>query len=217
VPSLPGIFGTGVRAGFAAQPYLHAEPGALACWKERLAHLPGRFRVGLVWAGNPAHRNDGNRSIPVEALGPLLSVADVGWVSLQIGPRAGDLCKLSMNGQVTDLAPLLDNMAETAAAICQLDLVITVDTAVAHLAGALGRPVWVMTPRTPDWRWLLDRTSSPWYPSIRLFRQSRAGEWADVVAQVAAALVRQISAGRGADREMVPFGGTNQEPAVLSG
>src|SRR5947209_18038122 len=119
----------------------------------------------------------------IERLAPLLEVPGVCFYSLQVGTRAGDLTRLPA-GQVVDLAPELTNFAETAAAVANLDLVVAVDTSVVHLVGALGRPCWVMLPFSPDWRWLLGRDDSPWYPSLRLFRQPAPGEWEAVVERV---------------------------------
>jgi ADP-heptose:LPS heptosyltransferase len=115
----------------------------------------------------------------------------VRWFSLQVGERAGDLARLAP-GLVTDLAPRLSDFAETAAAIANVDLVVTVDTAVAHLAGALGRPAWVMLRAMPDWRWLVDHDDSPWYPTVRLFRQRRRGDWDEVVRRVRTALKQRL-------------------------
>ena len=152
-------------------------------WRRRLAG-EGRA-VGLVWAGNPQHENDHNRSIPFARCRPLLEVGGIRWFSLQVGHRTADLA--GVDG-IADLAPQLDDFGETAAAIEALDLVITVDTSVAHLAGALGKPVWLLLPHVPDWRWLLDRSDSPWYPTMRLFRQARRGDWDEVIVRVRAAL-----------------------------
>jgi hypothetical protein len=187
--SLPHVLGTTtVETIPAPTPYLRAEPAALTRWRERLADLRG-LRVGLVWAGNPRHQNDRNRSIAPERLAPLLRVRGVSWVSLQLGAPVERLREQAPEGAVlVDIAPELTDLAETAAAIVQLDLVVAVDTAVAHLAGALGRPVWVLLPAVPDWRWLLGREDSPWYSTMRLFRQQRAGDWDGVVARIAAAL-----------------------------
>jgi hypothetical protein len=170
---------------------LRAEPEALGRWQERLAKLPG-LRVGLAWAGNSNHQNDHNRSIAPIRLAPLWHVSGVSWVSLQVGAHAGALRDHAPDGAVLDLAPALTDLAETAAAMTQLDLVVTVDTAVAHLAGALGRPVWIMLPTLPDWRWLLQREDTPWYPTMRLFRQVRAGNWEEVVARVAASITTLV-------------------------
>jgi hypothetical protein len=148
--------------------------------------LPEAQAIGLVWAGNPAHSNDARRSLPIEQLARLLGVPGVRFVSLQVGPRSGEASDIA---GVADLSSALGDYAATAAVVAQLALVITVDTSVAHLAGALGKPVWVMLPFAPDWRWLLARHhDSPWYSSMRLFRQPRPGDWDGVVSAVIAAL-----------------------------
>jgi tetratricopeptide (TPR) repeat protein len=140
----------------------------------------GKKRVGLVWAGSSHHPDDRRRSLPKEHLSPLLSVPGVEWFSLQIGspPPAG----------VTDLTLGIGDFADTADKLADLDLLITVDTSIAHLAGAIGRPAWVLLAYTPDWRWQLERADTPWYPSLRLFRQKRPGDWAGVIEDVVAAL-----------------------------
>ncbi|KJV09619.1 hypothetical protein VZ95_10315 [Elstera litoralis] len=141
----------------------------------------------MVWAGNPNHINDKQRSIPQETLLELTKFDSFNWYSLQVG--ASDKAKRALaRAGVTDLAPGFSDFADTAAAIQALDLVITVDTSVAHLAGALGKPVWILLPFVPDWRWLLDRSDSPWYPSARLFRQPKRGDWASVLKEVKQAL-----------------------------
>src|SRR5205807_2301471 len=134
-------------------------------WRTRIG-AGKELKVGLVWAGNPQHRNDRNRSIALERLAPLFAAAGVRWFSLQLGERKADLGRLPA-GAITDLFDGLGDFAETAAAVSALDLVVTVDTAAAHLAGALARPVWVLLPFVPDWRWLTDRDDSPWYPTLR--------------------------------------------------
>ncbi len=187
--SLPGVLGTTPDTVPAPVPYLHAEPALLARWRERLGGLGG-LRVGLVWAGNPGHGNDRNRSIAFQQLAPFWRIPGVEWVSLQVGPRAADLCETPTGVVVRDLGPDLHDFAETAAVMGQLDLILTVDTAVAHLAGALGRPTWVMLPFVPDWRWMLGREDSPWYPTLRLFRQPRAGHWESVIERITDALKR---------------------------
>ena len=164
-------------------PYLAAEPGRVAALAPVLAGE--RPRVGLVWSGNPDHPNDRRRSIPLRLLRPLLEFRGPRFVSLQTGPRAADLADAAMAGRILDLGPHLLDFADTAAALTRLDLVIAVDTAVAHLAGALGRPCWLLLPFSADWRWLMEREDSPWYPSLRLFRQPRPGAWEPVVAAVA--------------------------------
>ena len=192
--SLPRACATTLETIPADVPYLTAPAGTMTQWRERLAG-PG-FKVGIAWAGSPLHRSDAQRSIDIETLAPLLQIEGVRWFSLQVGERAGDLARLPA-GSVTDLAPHLSDFAETAAAIAHLDLVISVDTAVVHLAGALARPAWVMLRSQPDWRWLLEREDTPWYPTLRLFRQHGRGDWDEVVARVRSALDERLSA-RGA-------------------
>jgi len=145
----------------------------------------GPPRVGLVWAGSPTHRNDRRRSLAPELLAPLLEVPGLAFVSLQTGPAQAQLGAL---GRPVPRAPGLIDFAATATVLAGLDLLITVDTAAAHLAGSLGRPAWVLLPHAPDWRWGLDRPRSPWYPSLTLHRQRRPGDWAEVIARVAEAL-----------------------------
>src|SRR5262249_22169711 len=150
----------------------------------RLAPLQG-MKVGLVWAGNPKHANDMRRSLDVAALAPLLDISGASFVSLQVGPRATDLKKLKERGhRVGNVAKELTDFTESAAAVAALDLVITVDTSVAHLAGALGKPVWVLLPWVTDWRWMLERSDNPWYPTMRLFRQKRGESWDAVIASM---------------------------------
>ena len=192
--SLPLALGTTLESIPAAIPYLTAAPADVARWRARLAGSAG-MKVGLVWAGSPAHKNDRARSIALARLAPLFDLTGVQWFSLQVGDRAADLAGVAQ-GRITDLAPELNDFAETAAAITVLDLVIAVDTGVVHLAGALGRPVWIMLPFDPDWRWLLDRGDSPWYPSARLIRQPLAGDWDSVIARVRAALADVVERAR---------------------
>jgi hypothetical protein len=149
-------------------------------------------RIGLVWSGNPDHLNDHNRSFALAALAPLLEV-DAQFVSLQKNARANDRDTLRARGDIRDAAPLLDTFADTAALINELDLVISVDTSVAHLAGALGKPVFVLLPYAPDWRWLMGRADSPWYPTARLFRQTAARRWEPVIAEAKEALQRFVA------------------------
>jgi hypothetical protein len=179
--SLPRLLGTRVASIPAAGGYLAADPARVAAWRGR---LPSGKRVGLVWAGNPGHSNDARRSVPVAQLAPLLACRSVRFVSLQVGPNSGEAARLGL----ADNAATLTDFGETAALASALDLVIAVDTSTAHLAGALGRPVWVLLPYAPDWRWLIGRDDSPWYASMRLFRQHQPGDWAGVIARVAAAL-----------------------------
>ncbi len=184
--SLPRLFKTRLETIPAATPYLRPPAEIAKAWQARLGALAG-LKVGVAWAGRPEHVNNFRRSTDLAALAPLLSLPGISFVSLQVGPPAAELKKKAAPA-VVDLSPNLVDFAETAGAVAVLDLVITVDTSVAHLAGALGKPVWVMLPAVTDWRWLLGREDNPWYPAMRLFRQ-RAGEvFADVVGRVTAEL-----------------------------
>src|SRR2546427_9684856 len=148
-----------------------------------------KLKVGIVWAGLPIHRNDRNRSCPLSYFLELAELPGVAVYSLQKQPMAAGLGEVTPGMPVRDLSDQIGDWADTAAAICQLDLVLTVDTGVAHLAGALGRPVWVLLPHVGvDWRWMTGREDSPWYPSMRLFRQKAPGDWPEVFARVSAEL-----------------------------
>jgi hypothetical protein len=193
--NLPIAFGTELATIPASVPYLRADPGAVADWRRRLAR-PG-LTVGLVWAGRPEHKRDRHRSLPLAQLVPLASVEGVSYVALQKGPALAEAERLADRLPIEILSPLLEDFAATAAAIMALDLVISVDTSVAHLAGALGKPVWLLLPCAPDWRWLEARSDSPWYPTARLFRQTSSRRWESVVAEVAQAL-RELTVGAAA-------------------
>ena len=179
-------------------PYLFAEPANVAAWSSRLdTLLPERaapaLRVGLVWRGNPKFENDADRSLPgLPSLAPLWDVPGVSFVSLQKGAGEDEAGRADPAQPLLALGPHLHDFADTAAVLAQLDLVISVDTAVAHLAGALGRPVWVLLPDyKTDWRWLTERQDSPWYPTVmRLFRQDSTQQWGPTIARVAEALGR---------------------------
>jgi Flp pilus assembly protein TadD len=174
--SLPAIFGTTLATIPRASGYLQAS-------RQDLEGETG-LRVGLVWAGNPTHKRDRDRSIALAKLQPLFDITGVKWFSLQKGVAADQLAEFPERARIKDLAADLKDYADTAAAIAGLDLVITVDTSVAHLAGAMGKPVWILLHEQPDWRWLLKRKDSPWYTSARLFRQSSGGDWSSVIAAV---------------------------------
>jgi hypothetical protein len=196
--SLPLACRTGLATIPAAR-YLPAPPRAVVeAWQARLGPRKG-LRVGLVWSGNPAHGNDRNRSMSLRALAPLLD-CKASFVSLQKEPRPADRAYLQERGGIVDLTAHLVSFVETAALISCLDLVITVDTSVAHLAGALSRPTWILLPYTPDYRWLLDRSDSPWYPTARLFRQGATRDYADVVESVRIELQALIATGRASAR-----------------
>jgi len=148
-----------------------------------------RRKVGIVWAGHQAHLNDKNRSMPLKALAPLGELKQVHLFSLQKGEAADQIERAEEYGmQITDWAHELTDFAETAGLIANLDLVITVDTAVAHLAGAMNKPVYLLLPFVPDWRWLMNRSDSPWYPSMRIFRQPKIGDWQTPVGKIVEAL-----------------------------
>ena len=182
--SLPHRLGIRLDTIRADIPYLAAEPELIAAWRERLAGLAG-LRIGLAWSGNPAYRADRRRSLPLARLAPLFEVPGITFVSLQKGEAAAQAAD---QPRLLDPTALLTDFAETAALVETLDLVISVDTAIAHLAGALGKPIWLLNSFDPHWVWLLDRSDSPWYPSLRQFRQSAPGDWDGVVAKVARAL-----------------------------
>src|SRR5262249_16533461 len=185
--SLALAFNTRLETIPSKTPYLFASPDRVNVCPNRLAKSQV-LRVGIGWAGNPIFAGDKSRSIGLPRLAPLLSVPRVQFISLQKDLRSGDEELLRQHPQVIHLGDRLDDFSDTAAVMSLLDLTISVDTAPAHLAGALGRPVWVLLPYVPDWRWLLDRDDSPWYPSARLFRQPAAGDWDSVVAKVIEAL-----------------------------
>jgi hypothetical protein len=159
------------------------------------------LRVGVCWAGQPKHLNDRNRSLTLEILRPLLDVAGVEWYAVQKGESAEmQIAPFNANsalrGQptITPLGPALSSFVDTSHAVARFDVVLTVDTSVAHLAGAMGVPVWVLVPFVPDWRWQISRGDSPWYPSARLFRQPSGGDWPSVVTHVATALRDVVAA-----------------------
>ena len=189
---LPLAFGTRLATIPADVPYLCAPAAAqVRVWEDRLGPHD-RLRVGLVWSGNPAHQNDHNRSMALQMLAPILDCG-AQFVSLQKGVRDRDRPFLAGPSNIVDLTKHLTDFTETAALVSCLDLVISVDTSVAHLVGALGRPVWILLPFTPDFRWLLDRDDSPWYPTARLFRQSKSRGWLSVIEHVRTNLQEAIA------------------------
>ena len=183
---LPRLCGTTLDTIPAAKAYLHADKNLVEAWGERLGPKE-EFRIGLVWGGSPDHLKDRDRSIEPELFRPLVETPGVSALSLMVG-RDGEAGRV-FGDAVTDLAPDLGDFADTAAAIANIDLVISVDTAVAHLAGALGTMVWTLLPFNSDWRCMLGRDDSPWYPSMRLFRQEKREDWEGVLERVAAELV----------------------------
>jgi Flp pilus assembly protein TadD len=183
--SLPLLSKTTAATVPAEIPYLTADTELSAEWAAKFAGNTNR-KIGLAWAGSPTHRNDRNRSIPPELLAPLAALPGVSLISLQKRPGNVSVATPPPPFPILDWTADLTDFADTAALISRLDLVIAVDTAVAHLAGAMGKPVWMLLPMLPDWRWMLDRTESSWYPTMSLFRQTRAGDWPAVIEQVAA-------------------------------
>jgi len=179
--SLPRLFGTTLETIPASVSYLQPPAGRLPFWQSVLPERGGKLRVGLCWAGKTYP--DPGRSIPAAMLAPLAACMAASFVSLQVGEVSAQPAI-----DLLDLTMLVQDFADTAALVTQLDLVITIDTAVAHLAGALGIETWLLLPAAPDWRWLLKREDSPWYPTLRLFRQQQPGNWAEVLERVAAAL-----------------------------
>ena len=188
--SLPKIFGTDLSNIPAAVPYVHPDKGKVKQWAERI--LGPELRVGVVWSGNPEHTRDRLRSVPIKEFYSVLRTPHVSFYSLQKGAAATQARTLTAEIRITDLEPYLLDFSDTAAIIANLDLVITVDTAVAHLAAAMGKPVWIILAHAPDWRWLRERTDSPWYPTARLFRQRSSGDWFDVLEQVKNALCNLV-------------------------
>ncbi len=162
-------------------PHLYVDKRKKTFWKNELATTETGKRIGFVWAGSPLHENDQNRSCPVECFAPLWQETDLWWFSLQKGAAARQLDSLIVKDtNVFNLNPAISSFEDTAAIIMNLDLIVTVDTAVAHLAATLGKPVYLLLPFTPDWRWLLGREDSQWYPKLKIFRQQKAGDWGGV-------------------------------------
>jgi len=190
--SLPFRFGTTLDNLPAGAPYLSADARSNELWRQRMPNTHGALKVGLVWAGSHGHKNDRNRSIRLDQFNILGNIPNLAFFSLQKGVSTNQPGQLAINLHINDLMGDVEDFADTAALIAQLDLVLCVDTAVAHLAGAMGKPTWVLLPFAPDWRWLQKRTDSPWYPSMRLFRQRKAGDWSEVLFQVREALTRKV-------------------------
>lgn len=188
--SLPGLLGTMAGTVPSTQAYLAADPAAAAGWADRLGKA-GKPRIGLAWSGAAGHDNDHNRSAPLGDLAPLLDF-DAEWFCLQKDVRDSDREVLGRS-PIQRLDDAVDGFAPTAALIANLDLVITVDTSIAHLAAAMGKPTWVLLSSAPDWRWMLDGDDSPWRPSVRLFRQRSPHDWSGVVEAVRAAVEAQFS------------------------
>jgi len=191
---LPGIFGTTSKTIPAGVPYLHADPAKAEYWRQKL--VSRAFKVGIVWAGKPAHPEDRTRSCHLRHFLHWSKIPGLRLFGLQKGAAANQTEDLSQEIAMTNLGGELDDFTDTAAVIANLDLIVSVDTAVLHLAGAMGRPAWAILPFSPDWRWMLDRPDSPWYPTMRLFRQKSYGDWDDVFQRVSQEL-QMLVAGQG--------------------
>ena len=185
--SLPGIFQTGLGDIPSTVPYLFADEHLVEHWGPQLRGI-AKFKIGVAWQGNPNFPDDRRRSIPLSCFDLLARRSGVQLLSLQKGAGVEQLQDLADGFSITELGSRLEDLTDTAAVMRNLDLVITCDSALAHLAGAIGVPVWVAIPFVPDWRWMLNRSDSPWYPTLRLFRQERRGDWQGVFRNLAAAL-----------------------------
>jgi tetratricopeptide (TPR) repeat protein len=194
--SLPLIFKTDLKSIPAPIPYLKADPKIAEAWRGRLESAREKLKVGLAWAGSASHKKDRHRSMDFRRFLPLAEIAGVAFVNLQKGPASEQPKALSSRLELIDFTQDLEDFAQTAGLIENLDLIIAVDTAVIHLAGAMGKPARVLLPFAADWRWLRTREDSPWYPTLQLFRQAKFGDWDGVIAKVAAAL-RDLSGTRG--------------------
>lgn len=185
---LPRILGLTAETIPAKIPYLAPSEERLSKWKDRLSGEEDYLNVGVAWFGAAPHPNDRNRSIPIQTFSKLLDVKGVRFFGLNKEERKADIAALRTVPNFENIGSSFEDFEDTAAAVAALDLVITVDTAVAHVAGALGKPVWTLLPFVPDWRWMLDRDDSPWYPTMRLFREARSGDWSEVLERVKAEL-----------------------------
>ena len=189
VGSLPRALRTEPASIPADVPYLTASAERIAKWRGRIEALPSP-RIALAWAGSAAHANDRNRSLALSRLAPLFALEGASFVSIQRELRSEDAELLARTPRLTHIGDELDDFEDTAAVAALVDVVISVDTSVVHLAGAMGRPTWILVPFCPDWRWMLEREDSPWYPTARLFRQPTLGDWDSVVGRVKDALVK---------------------------
>jgi tetratricopeptide (TPR) repeat protein len=195
--SLPHVMGTAIGTKPDAIPYLHATNTDKSIWRQKLSRLTKR-KVGLVWSGNPrphdqrANVIDSRRSLKLSYLAPVLVTPGIDFISLQIGDAAAQIEELAPALRPLNPSADITDFADTAGLIANLDLVISVDTSTAHLAGALGKPVWILSRFDGCWRWLLDREDSPWYPTARLFRQTTPGDWESVVDRVATSLRKWV-------------------------
>jgi len=195
--SVPGILGSTLETLPADVPYLKAKPELIDQWRTRLSEWPG-FHVGINWQGNSQFTFDKFRSVPLAEFAPLVQLPGARLISVQRGEGLDQLAELGTELSIVDLGPDVDTVAgafmDTAAILKNLDLLITTDTAIAHLAGGLGVPVWLAVGFAPEWRWLQDRADSPWYPTMRLFRQPQIDDWRSVFQKMAAELQAKLTA-----------------------
>jgi tetratricopeptide (TPR) repeat protein len=191
--SLPLVFDTTLENIPSKVPYVHVESISLQKWKAKVHDDDARLKIGLVWAGRPEHKNDRNRSCRLDIFSPLAEIADISFYSLQKGEAAQQAKNPPAGMTLIDYTEEINDFADTAALIENLDLIVSVDTSVVHLAGALGKPVWTLLPFVPDWRWMLNREDSPWYPTMRLFRQPSPGDWDSVITRISKELKLYIN------------------------
>lgn len=196
ISGLPRLCGTTLQTIPAPIPYVCADRNKAALWADRLSGLTpaGYRRVGIAWAGRSTHVNDRDRSTTLATFAPLAALSDIALISLQKTQGQEQIGIYWGRAPLVNLGPEIADFSDTMAILESLDVVVTVDTAVAHLVGAMGMPVWLMLPFAPDWRWLLDRSDSPWYPTARLFRQTVARQWGPVAAEIARELARALPA-----------------------
>lgn len=187
---LPRLAKTRVETIPAPIPYLRADPARVALWKQRLEGLvpEGFRRIAVIWAGRPTHNNDRNRSARLSDFLPIANVPGIALLALQKGPKTGQAGEYWGRAPLINVGAEIQDYDDTMAILENVERLVTVDTSVAHLAGAMGLPVWILLPKAPDWRWLLEREDSPWYPSVRLFRQTQVRRWDDVARRIAQCL-----------------------------
>ncbi len=185
--SLPGIFNTTLDTIPANVPYITADPKIETLWRTQIGHNED-FKIGIVWAGNPKNKLGHKRSTSLADFAPLTDIPGLTFYSLQKGPASAEALNPPEKMKLINLEGELNDFTDTTAVIANLDMVISVDTAVAHLAGSIGKPIWNLLYFAPDWRWLQNRDDSPWYPDMRLFRQTRPNDWGGVFEQVKKAL-----------------------------
>lgn len=195
--SLAFIFRTTLEAIPNSVPYLTPDPARVSRWADWMntTYPRGTLRVGLAWTGRPTHPNDRRRSIRLARLAPIATTGGVSFISLQKPIPQADVDAMQLFSGLSDISGELREFDDTAALIASLDLIVTVDTSIGHLAGALGKPTWIMLPKASDWRWLLGRSDSPWYPTVRLFRQATPGAWEGLISEVATALNVHVRSG----------------------